>query len=514
MAPSLTVPPIPIASSQAVPSSLTPVTPVRGSRKSPANVPPPPKVMTVTGVPLVQNNPHPSPYITGENPGAARALAQAGLMTEQNDLSEVDHLRSQAPAWIEAQRSTVRKMDLLVVTDLNRFIDDSQNQYRSSFLANAQISPNKYSFMSKTLKSRQLVQEEALLKIPKAFKGSKQAVSIEQNRVDDAAIVAAEKKAVIAASPCFAFRFFSCFAFRFFSRALPPMFSCSVRPVPVPVSPMSRAPPPVSVRAPADRALSHSATPTPKTHVSALETLRRRPPLTTRAIPASTVSAIETLRRRLHVSAIETLRRRPPCVRNRDATTTPPCVRNRDATTTPPCVHNRDSSVLNTVGLVGSIASHTGAAGMMNEDHQYAFAIPGFCDISPRPPAVKSECIRSFITPTNGRLNFRVTALAFRIVNGTAQSVQLDKSAACILSQIDIFHGSKQLSSISEYNLLQQILTDFSCGCDDYKTSGPMRGVADYVPTAIATPANFADATMRVSGPRLLQAGLSRFVSL
>ncbi|KAJ1634414.1 hypothetical protein T492DRAFT_836851 [Pavlovales sp. CCMP2436] len=86
------------------------------------------------------------------------------------------------------------------------------------------------------------------------------------------------------------------------------------------------------------------------------------------------------------------------------------------------------------------------------------------------------------------------TALSFRIYNGAAQSVQLDKSAACVLSQIDVFHGSRQLSSISEYNLLQQILTDFSCGADDYKTSGTMRGVADYVPAAIATAANFTDA--------------------
>ncbi|KAJ1640193.1 hypothetical protein T492DRAFT_832378 [Pavlovales sp. CCMP2436] len=210
MAPSLTVPPIPItsSSSKACPSSLTPVTPVRGSRKSPANVPPPPapKVMTVT----------------------ARALAQADLMTEQNKLSEIEPLRSQAPAWIEAQRPTSRKMDLLAVTDLNHFIADSQNRYRSSFLANAQVPPDK---------SQGLVQEEALLKISKAFKGSKQAVSIEQKRVDDAASVAAGKKAVVTANrkkkrkeavflAGFTFRFFSRdFAFRFFSRALPSGYS-------------------------------------------------------------------------------------------------------------------------------------------------------------------------------------------------------------------------------------------------------------------------------------------------
>ncbi|KAJ1616472.1 hypothetical protein T492DRAFT_1136000 [Pavlovales sp. CCMP2436] len=151
---------------------------------------------------------------------------------------------------------------------------------------------------------------------------------------------------------------------------------------------------------------------------------------------------------------------------------------------------------------------------MNDTDHQYAPAIPSFYDFTPRPPAVKSECIRAYITPTNGAtfapssqitmelscgtpgqmIDPSQTALSFRIFNGTVQTVQLDKSAACVLSQIDLFHGSRQLSSISEYNLLQQILTDFSCGCDDYKTSGSMRGVADYVPLAITTAANFTDA--------------------
>ncbi|KAJ1637205.1 hypothetical protein T492DRAFT_834709 [Pavlovales sp. CCMP2436] len=122
---------------------------------------------------------------------------------------------------------------------------------------------------------------------------------------------------------------------------------------------------------------------------------------------------------------------------------------------------------------------------MNDTDHQYAPAIPSFYDFSPRPPAVKSECIRAYITPTNGAtfapssqitmelacgtpgqmIDPSQTALSFRIYNGTAQSVQLDKSAAY-----------------------------FSCGADDYKTGGTMRGVADYVPVAMTTAANFTDA--------------------
>ncbi|KAJ1638910.1 hypothetical protein T492DRAFT_833271 [Pavlovales sp. CCMP2436] len=58
-----------------------------------------------------------------------------------------------------------------------------------------------------------------------------------------------------------------------------------------------------------------------------------------------------------------------------------------------------------------------------------------------------------------------------------------------------------------KYNLLQQVLTDFSCGCDDYKTSGTMRGVADYVPTAIATPANFTNAYYARLGATIVPGG-------
>ncbi|KAJ1617484.1 hypothetical protein T492DRAFT_850052 [Pavlovales sp. CCMP2436] len=125
---------------------------------------------------------------------------------------------------------------------------------------------------------------------------------------------------------------------------------------------------------------------------------------------------------------------------------------------------------------------------MNDTDHQYAPAIPSFYDFSPRPPAVKSECIRAYITPTNG-----ATFAPARPHSAIAYTT-LDNSAACVLSQIDVFHGSRQLSSISEYNLLQQVLTNFSYGADDYKTSGTMQDVADYAPAAIMTAANFTHA--------------------
>ncbi|KAJ1633613.1 hypothetical protein T492DRAFT_837443 [Pavlovales sp. CCMP2436] len=218
MAPSLTIPPIQVATS--VPSQAGPsvpiATPVQGSRKSPAVKKNPVKspdvmvqqeVMTVSGVPLIQSNPHSSPFITGDDPSGARAMAQADLITTQNDQVEVKHLRSQAPAWIERQRASVSKVDLLAVPDISKLIDVAQLEYRASFLANAQIPANKYPyvFISKTLvrnmvmvefytqKSRQLVEEEALLKISKAFKSSKQSATIEQKRIDDVAATAAKR---------------------------------------------------------------------------------------------------------------------------------------------------------------------------------------------------------------------------------------------------------------------------------------------------------------------------------
>ncbi|KAJ1619478.1 hypothetical protein T492DRAFT_1130335 [Pavlovales sp. CCMP2436] len=203
----------PSSSSRAGPSFIEPV---RGSQKSPAvkanpvktpDVVNPQEVMTITGVPLIQSNPHSSPFITGDDPSGARAMAQADLITAQNDQNEVEHLRSQAPAWIERQRASVSKVDLLAVPDISKFIDESQLEYRASFLANAQIPANKYPHVFiKTLvrnmvmvefytqKSRQLVEEEALLKISKVFKGSKQAATIEQKRIDDVAATAAKRK--------------------------------------------------------------------------------------------------------------------------------------------------------------------------------------------------------------------------------------------------------------------------------------------------------------------------------
>lgn len=162
----------------------------------------------------------------------------------------------------------------------------------------------------------------------------------------------------------------------------------------------------------------------------------------------------------------------------------------------------------------------------MAEDLVHAPMLPGYYDASPRTPAVKSQSIRTYLTPVNGAtfgsnaqmifelssgpgvtLDPSQTCLSFRINNASGTTLALDKSAASVISQIDIFHGAKQLSSISEYHLLQDILTCFSTGVDDNRTTGTVKGTADYLPTAIATAADFATAYYSRRGATIASGG-------
>ncbi|KAJ1623074.1 hypothetical protein T492DRAFT_845789 [Pavlovales sp. CCMP2436] len=129
------------------------------------------------------------------------------------EANEIAHLKSQAPAWIELQRPSLRAVDLLAVKDLTQFVADTRDQYRLSFLANAQIPPSRYTLTFISLasvrnlviseyniqKARQLHEQDALKTIASRFKDSGKAKSIEQKRIDDALLLAAEKRAKAAA---------------------------------------------------------------------------------------------------------------------------------------------------------------------------------------------------------------------------------------------------------------------------------------------------------------------------
>ncbi|KAJ1617483.1 hypothetical protein T492DRAFT_1133459 [Pavlovales sp. CCMP2436] len=190
---SVAVPKIQITTQAAGPSA-SPATPIRGSRKSPSTSSKPvEEAMTITGVPVIQSNPHPSPYVTGEDPEAVSVLAKAAEMTA-------------APVWVELQRPTMRTVDLLAVKDLTQFIADTRDQYRLSYLANAQIPPDRFSltFISLTavgnlVITRQLHEQDALQTIASRFKQSGKAKSIDQKRIDDALLLATEKRTKAAA---------------------------------------------------------------------------------------------------------------------------------------------------------------------------------------------------------------------------------------------------------------------------------------------------------------------------
>ncbi|KAJ1627283.1 hypothetical protein T492DRAFT_842475 [Pavlovales sp. CCMP2436] len=216
----VSVPKIPVSTKPAA-ASAGPSTPIKG--KSPASSttlainPRTPKpaaeAMTITGVPIIQSNPHPSTHISNEDPGALVVQTRAAEMSAVAEANEVAHLKSQAPAWIEMQRPSIRAVDLLSIKDLNQFVSDTRDQYRLSYLANAQIPPSRYTltFISLTSvrnlvyseyniqKARQIHEQDALKTISARFKDSGKAKNIEQKRVDDALLLATEKKAKAAA---------------------------------------------------------------------------------------------------------------------------------------------------------------------------------------------------------------------------------------------------------------------------------------------------------------------------
>ncbi|KAJ1634415.1 hypothetical protein T492DRAFT_973476, partial [Pavlovales sp. CCMP2436] len=96
---SVAVPKIPVTTKPAAgpsagpSSSPAPATPIKGSRKSPATTltttltinPRTPKpaaeAMTITGVPIIQSNPHPSTHVSSEDPEALFVQNRAAEMT-------------------------------------------------------------------------------------------------------------------------------------------------------------------------------------------------------------------------------------------------------------------------------------------------------------------------------------------------------------------------------------------------------------------------------------------------
>ncbi|KAJ1641144.1 hypothetical protein T492DRAFT_923565 [Pavlovales sp. CCMP2436] len=77
---------------------------------------------------------------------------------------------------------------------------------------------------------------------------------------------------------------------------------------------------------------------------------------------------------------------------------------------------------------------------------------------------------------------------------------------ACIQS-INVFFGSVHISSIDEYGALFALTQDFTTDLDSLRSSGTVRGVADFSPVAVATSANIKDAYYARSGATIAAGG-------
>jgi hypothetical protein len=144
----------------------------------------------------------------------------------------------------------------------------------------------------------------------------------------------------------------------------------------------------------------------------------------------------------------------------------------------------------------------------MEYDHgsEAVEALPDYFNFQKRLKAPPTEVVRGYITPRSGAvfspggkieldvpcsmpgqmLDCLQSALGFSIRNDSGQSLALDGGGHAVIDRIDVYHGSTLLSQISEYASLAQILSDFSCDLDSLKSSGTVRGVADYFLSAAA----------------------------
>ncbi|KAJ1637200.1 hypothetical protein T492DRAFT_834704 [Pavlovales sp. CCMP2436] len=82
----------------------------------------------------------------------------------------------------------------------------------------------------------------------------------------------------------------------------------------------------------------------------------------------------------------------------------------------------------------------------------------------------------------------------FQINNNNSGPMTLNGGAHAIVQSIDVFFGSVHISSIDEYGALFALTQDFTTDLDSLRSSGTVRGVADFLPTAVATVANIKDA--------------------
>ncbi|KAJ1621506.1 hypothetical protein T492DRAFT_847006 [Pavlovales sp. CCMP2436] len=142
-------------------------------------------------------------------------------------------------------------------------------------------------------------------------------------------------------------------------------------------------------------------------------------------------------------------------------------------------------------------------------------ALPEYFNYVPRSVAASAEMIRHFLTSTGGgapqtggsKAEFSIpcsnpglhldpsqTVLLFQINNNNTGAMTLDGGAHACIQSLNVFFGSVQISSIDEYGALFALTQDYTTDLDSLRSSGTVRGVADFSPVAVATSANIKDA--------------------
>lgn len=112
--------------------------------------------------------------------------------------------------------------------------------------------------------------------------------------------------------------------------------------------------------------------------------------------------------------------------------------------------------------------------------------LPAYMDFKSKHFSPPAECSRFFISPVSGSqfassastgpivsfniaagmpgiyMNTLETAFVFTIQNKTGQALTLDGDGSAVISSIDLYYGSSHISSILDYNVLANTLSDFT----------------------------------------------------
>ncbi|KAJ1639106.1 hypothetical protein T492DRAFT_833134 [Pavlovales sp. CCMP2436] len=155
-------------------------------------------------------------------------------------------------------------------------------------------------------------------------------------------------------------------------------------------------------------------------------------------------------------------------------------------------------------------------------------SLPDFFHYVPRTVAPPSEVIRLYLTPTTGgapvtgggKVDYAIpcgtaglhldptqTDFSFQMNNNNAGQMTLDGGAHAVIQSINVYFGSTHISSIDDFGALFAVIQDFSCDLDSLRSSGTVRGVVDYLPAAVATPANMKDAYYARNGATIAAGG-------